>query len=100
MGKLKTAVIGVGYLGKFHADKYAALKNSKLVAVVDANMETAQAVADKHGVQGADGLPRAAGQGGCGQYRGTDHAASPDCARFSRTRLPRVNREADYGHRG
>lgn len=51
MGKLKTAVIGVGYLGKFHADKYAALDNSKLVAVVDANAETAQAIADKHGVK-------------------------------------------------
>ena len=35
MSKLKTAVIGVGYLGKFHADKYAALPNSELVAVVE-----------------------------------------------------------------
>jgi predicted dehydrogenase len=51
MSKLKTAVIGVGYLGKFHADKYAALKNCKLVAVVDANAETAQEIADKHGVK-------------------------------------------------
>ena len=51
MGKLKTAVVGVGYLGKFHADKYAALENSELVAVVDANPDTAKAIADKHGVQ-------------------------------------------------
>jgi predicted dehydrogenase len=51
MGKLKTAVIGVGYLGKFHADKYAALDNSELVAVVDANADTAKDIADKHGVQ-------------------------------------------------
>jgi predicted dehydrogenase len=51
MSKLKTAVIGVGYLGKFHADKYAALPNSELVAVVDANGETAKEIADKHGVK-------------------------------------------------
>jgi predicted dehydrogenase len=51
MGKLKTAVIGVGYLGKFHADKYAALDNCKLVAVVDANADTAKEIADKHGVK-------------------------------------------------
>ena len=30
MSKLKTAVIGVGYLGKFHADKYAAHENCDL----------------------------------------------------------------------
>ena len=47
MSKIKTAVIGVGYLGKFHADKYANLANSELVAVVDANQEAANAIADK-----------------------------------------------------
>lgn len=49
--KLRTAVIGVGYLGKFHADKYATLDNSELVAVVDADISTAREIADKHGVQ-------------------------------------------------
>lgn len=51
MCKLKTAVIGVGYLGKFHAEKYANLHNSELVAVVDSNAETAQAIADKYKVK-------------------------------------------------
>ncbi len=51
MSKLKTAVIGVGYLGKFHAEKYAALDNCKLVAVVDTNEEVAREIADKHGVK-------------------------------------------------
>ena len=51
MDKLKTAVIGVGYLGKFHADKYAAHEDCELVAVVDTNADTAKSVADKHGVQ-------------------------------------------------
>lgn len=42
---IKAAVIGVGYLGRFHAQKYAALENVELVAVVDANIEQAEAVA-------------------------------------------------------
>jgi predicted dehydrogenase len=32
---MRTAVIGVGYLGRFHAQKYASLKNSELVGVAD-----------------------------------------------------------------
>ncbi len=50
MSKIKTAVIGVGYLGKFHADKYANLPNSELVAVVDADESTAKAIGEKLGV--------------------------------------------------
>jgi len=49
MNKLKCAVIGTGYLGKFHAQKYASLPDCELVAVVDINPEAAQAVADQHG---------------------------------------------------
>jgi predicted dehydrogenase len=51
MPNLKTAVIGVGYLGKFHAQKYAQLPESELVAVCDSNAEIAQAIADEHGVE-------------------------------------------------
>jgi predicted dehydrogenase len=51
MSKLKTAVIGVGYLGKFHAEKYATLDKSDLIAVVDANADTAKEIADKYGCQ-------------------------------------------------
>ena len=51
MQKLKCAVIGTGYLGKFHAEKYANLPECELVAVVDINAETAQAIAEKHGAQ-------------------------------------------------
>jgi predicted dehydrogenase len=36
MDTVRTAVIGVGYLGRFHAQKYATLPGSRLVAVVDA----------------------------------------------------------------
>ena len=51
MNKLKTAVIGVGYLGKFHAEKYAANEDCDLIAVVDTNTDTANAIASKHRVQ-------------------------------------------------
>lgn len=42
---LRTAVIGVGYLGRFHALKYAALSGSELVAVVDSDATAAAQVA-------------------------------------------------------
>lgn len=42
---IKVAVIGVGYLGRFHAEKLASLKNVKLVAVADTNLEQAKEVA-------------------------------------------------------
>lgn len=45
MEKTRTAVIGVGYLGRFHAQKYAALEDAELVAVVDPNTEAAANVA-------------------------------------------------------
>lgn len=51
MNKLKCAVIGAGYLGKFHAEKYASLKDCELVAVVDINAEAAQLVAEKYGAR-------------------------------------------------
>jgi predicted dehydrogenase len=46
MEPIKSAVIGVGYLGKFHAQKYAELPQSELVAVCDSNADAASAVAD------------------------------------------------------
>jgi len=42
---IRCAVIGVGYLGKFHAQKYAALPNAELVAVVDSNQQSAEQLA-------------------------------------------------------
>ncbi|QLH43587.1 MAG: Gfo/Idh/MocA family oxidoreductase [Coxiellaceae bacterium] len=50
MRKVKTAVIGVGYLGKYHAEKYSFLPNSELVAVCDTNLQQCQEVATSHGV--------------------------------------------------
>lgn len=46
---IRTAVIGVGYLGRFHAQKYARLPGSRLVAVVDSREPIRQAVAAELG---------------------------------------------------
>jgi len=48
---LKVAVVGVGHLGKWHADKFAACTDCELVAVVDSDHEVAKEIAQKHGVQ-------------------------------------------------
>lgn len=45
MSKLQVAVIGTGYLGKFHAEKYCKNEDVDLVAVVDINPEAAEMVA-------------------------------------------------------
>jgi predicted dehydrogenase len=45
MSKIRAAVIGVGYLGRFHAQKYAQLDACELVAVVDGRAEVRDAVA-------------------------------------------------------
>tara|TARA_B100000749_G_scaffold280896_1_gene280678 strand:- start:49991 stop:50941 length:951 start_codon:yes stop_codon:yes gene_type:complete len=49
---LKTAVIGVGYLGRFHAQKHKALAElCELQAVVDASSDRAKQVAEELGVE-------------------------------------------------
>ncbi|MDN3518394.1 Gfo/Idh/MocA family oxidoreductase [Aquisalimonas lutea] len=49
MKPVRAAVIGVGYLGRFHAQKYAALESVELVGVVDADESRARAVAEEVG---------------------------------------------------
>ena len=51
MRSVRTAVIGVGYLGRFHAQKYAALPKSELVAVVDADAASRERVAAETGAR-------------------------------------------------
>jgi predicted dehydrogenase len=43
--KTRCAVVGVGYLGRFHAQKYKAIKDAVLVGVCDASPERAKEVA-------------------------------------------------------
>ncbi|SHO53170.1 Gfo/Idh/MocA family protein [Desulfopila aestuarii] len=48
MGKvIRAGVIGVGYLGRFHAHKYAALEGVELVGVADTSNEQGQKVAEE-----------------------------------------------------
>jgi len=47
MSALRAAVVGVGYVGALHAEKYASLSDVDLVAVVDADAERAAAVASR-----------------------------------------------------
>jgi len=47
MEKLKVGVIGAGYLGRFHAEKYARMEDVDLVAVVDTDEAAARRTAEK-----------------------------------------------------
>ena len=67
MNKIKCAVIGTGYFGRFHAQKYAALDGCELVAVADTNAAVCAATASEVNTQS------------CSDYRaliGTIDAAS------------------------
>lgn len=48
---LKVGVVGVGYLGRFHAEKYAALPETRLVGVSDLAWERARDVARALGTE-------------------------------------------------
>ncbi len=51
---IRTAVVGVGYLGRFHAQKYAALEQARLVAIADPNTAAREALQRELGVEGVD----------------------------------------------
>jgi predicted dehydrogenase len=51
INKIRTAVIGVGHLGREHARLMASLERSELIAVCDTNEAAGRAVADKFGVR-------------------------------------------------
>ncbi|KTD68042.1 oxidoreductase [Legionella steelei] len=52
MSKIRCAVIGVGYLGRFHAQKYKLLPNAELVGVCDLNQQALKAVSQELQVPG------------------------------------------------
>jgi predicted dehydrogenase len=49
--KVAVGVVGVGYLGKYHAEKYAASSKARLVAVVDTDQRRVGEVAERVGTQ-------------------------------------------------
>lgn len=46
---MTVAVIGAGHMGRYHAEKFAARSDCKLVAVADLDRARAEALADQHG---------------------------------------------------
>ncbi|MDP3561183.1 MAG: Gfo/Idh/MocA family oxidoreductase [Legionellaceae bacterium] len=52
MSKIKCAVIGIGYLGRFHAQKYQQLENATLDAVCDVNADACERVSLELNVPG------------------------------------------------
>ena len=51
MNRIRTAVLGIGHQGRWHADKFAALDESTLVAVTDTDAERCREVAEELGVR-------------------------------------------------
>lgn len=47
MGTIKAGVIGVGYLGRFHAQKYAALDGVELIGIADTDSDQVERVASE-----------------------------------------------------
>ena len=60
--RIRCAVVGVGYLGRFHAQKYKALPEAELVGVCDASPERAKQVADELGVKAFSDFKELKGQ--------------------------------------
>ena len=49
--RLRVGVIGAGYLGRYHAEKYSAMDAAKLVGVVDIDAPRAAEIASSCGTQ-------------------------------------------------
>jgi len=49
--KLRVGVVGTGYLGKFHAEKYARMDDVDLVGIVDVNKSQAEKIAKQYSVK-------------------------------------------------
>lgn len=56
MTKLRTALVGCGKVGHFHAKAFASLAQSEFTAVCDANLSRAQEFAKQYGVKAYDNV--------------------------------------------
>jgi predicted dehydrogenase len=52
--KIRVGVVGVGYFGQFHAEKYAKMEEVELVGVVDVNTSRAREIAKRYRTQPFD----------------------------------------------
>ncbi|MDG2303783.1 MAG: Gfo/Idh/MocA family oxidoreductase [Candidatus Binatia bacterium] len=64
-GGLRAAVVGAGYLGTFHAEKYAALEDCELVGVADIDLGRATALADRLGCRAVQDIGELIGEIDC-----------------------------------
>lgn len=51
MNKIKVGVVGIGYFGQFHAEKYAKIEGVELIGVVDLNIPRAKEIAKRYRTQ-------------------------------------------------
>lgn len=51
MRKVRVGVVGVGYLGQYHAEKYASMEEVDLVGVADIDKKRAHEIAEKYGTK-------------------------------------------------
>ena len=54
MKNIKIGVIGVGYLGRFHAQKYAAMEDVELVGVADTDRQRSEEIAEEYSTRAYD----------------------------------------------
>ncbi len=64
-GPLRAAVVGVGHLGTFHAEKYAVAPGCTLVAVADIDLERAEALAARLGCRAVRDVREVLGEIDC-----------------------------------
>lgn len=62
MNTVRTAVIGTGYLGKYHVDKFAHVSQSKLIAICDIDSDSTQELSEKYSVDAIDDYRALAGK--------------------------------------
>ena len=62
MGKIRTAVVGAGKMGRIHAKVYSQLPQSQLTAIVDLRKEEAQKLAAKYECEAFDDIMQLIGK--------------------------------------
>ena len=62
MTPVRTAVVGCGHFGRYHAEKYAGLPEAELVAVVDCELGRARELGARLGVEPLGAVGELAGQ--------------------------------------
>jgi len=88
MEKIRAAVIGVGYLGRFHAQKYAQAQECELVAVVDVRAQAREAALREFPCQVLEDYASSLGRVDVGQRRDAAPTHFRDRTRFFLKRAP------------